>query len=141
MPHSVPASPRLVAAAKAERRALRAKITQAERDLEAARRALAELHDYDARLAALIAEPAEAPDRTETDDDHDIARELAARLGAPDAILGPSRQPHLVEARAEVFRELRALGWSYPRIGRAVGRDHTTIHAAVNGKPTRGKAT
>lgn len=36
-------------------------------------------------------------------------------------------------ARQAFYRYLRDLGWSYPRIGAFVGRDHTTILAACRG--------
>ena len=39
---------------------------------------------------------------------------------------GPT-DPRYRLARYRLYQELRMLGWSYPRIGAAVGRDHTTI--------------
>lgn len=37
-------------------------------------------------------------------------------------------------ARVAFYRYLRDLGWSYPRIGELVGRDHTTVIAACRGE-------
>ncbi len=45
----------------------------------------------------------------------------------PDDLTGPSRMPCLCAARREVMRELRAKGWSTPRIGRLLNRDHSTV--------------
>lgn len=45
----------------------------------------------------------------------------------PDDITGPSKLPEHCQARFHVMRELRAKGWSTPRIGRLLNRDHTTI--------------
>lgn len=42
-----------------------------------------------------------------------------------------ARHPHIVAARAEVYKLLRSRGWSYPAIAKAWGRDHTTVMAAV----------
>lgn len=52
------------------------------------------------------------------------------------AILGPRRHAPLVEARADVARRLRDAGWSFPKIGRALNRHHTTIMHLVNDRPT-----
>jgi chromosomal replication initiation ATPase DnaA len=66
-------------------------------------------------------------------------RELAARIAGAHGVsveemLGPRAERHLAAARLELYRTLRALGWSYPAIGRVVGRHHTTVMAAVRGK-------
>jgi chromosomal replication initiation ATPase DnaA len=45
----------------------------------------------------------------------------------PDELTGPRRYPHLVKARREVIRHMRARDYSLPRIARALHRDHTTI--------------
>ena len=62
-----------------------------------------------------------------------LARTIASRHGLTvTEMLGPSRLRHVVVARAELYRALRAQGWSYPAIGRFAGhRDHTTIMAAI----------
>lgn len=46
----------------------------------------------------------------------------------PQQIRAKGSQRHLVSARREIASELRRHGWSYPRIGKALGgRHHTTI--------------
>jgi len=58
----------------------------------------------------------------------ELVASIARRRGlrAKD-VVGPGRNPPLVAARLELYRALRAQGWSYPMIGRLVGRDHTTV--------------
>ena len=46
-------------------------------------------------------------------------------------IKGRSRLGHVVAARQDVFLELREAGWSFPRIGMAMGRDHSTVMHGV----------
>lgn len=46
--------------------------------------------------------------------------------GRPDMGTSRKRRP-IPEARREVFRELRRLGWSTPRIGRLCGVDHSSV--------------
>jgi len=46
-------------------------------------------------------------------------------------IVGPDRRKHLKLPRAEVYKCLRAFGWSYPKIGRFCKRDHTSIVHAL----------
>ena len=55
---------------------------------------------------------------------HQIARQLGLD---PLVVLSPNRMPNAVQARAEVAQVLRELGWSYPRIGKAIGRSHATV--------------
>lgn len=64
---------------------------------------------------------------------------IAMKHGLPaEEMLGRSRAPHVVEARLNLFVCLRGKGWSLPRIGRLVGRDHTTIlHALQRGPDLR----
>lgn len=59
----------------------------------------------------------------------DLVRRAARRLGvSPASVLGKSQQPQFVAARYEVAVALRRMGWSTPRIGRALGgRHHATI--------------
>jgi len=45
-----------------------------------------------------------------------------------------SRSPPAPFAREALYRHLRELGWSYPRIGALVGRDHSTILTACRGR-------
>jgi chromosomal replication initiation ATPase DnaA len=65
------------------------------------------------------------------------AEEVAQRHGVSvREMKSASRETHLVRARLELYRILRAppFSWSYPSIGRFVGgRDHTTIIQAVKG--------
>lgn len=58
---------------------------------------------------------------------------LARGLRAKD-ITGPRRWPELVKARLDVAAALREDGWSYPRIGRALKRDHGTIYVLLHGR-------
>ena len=59
----------------------------------------------------------------------EVARMHGLRVGD---MLGPSRNPALTRARADLYRRLRACGWSYPMIGRFCGgRDHTTVMSAL----------
>ena len=46
-------------------------------------------------------------------------------------IQGPSRKAHIVAARWQVIALLRARGWSLPKIGKELNRDHTTILYAL----------
>lgn len=63
-----------------------------------------------------------------------IAREVAARHRLTvNEMLGPSRDHEFVVARAQLYRALRQRGWSFPKIGRFVNRDHTTVLAALRG--------
>jgi chromosomal replication initiation ATPase DnaA len=44
-------------------------------------------------------------------------------------VLGRSREGRAVRARFSAYLLLRRrLGWSYPMVGRALGRDHSTVH-------------
>ena len=44
---------------------------------------------------------------------------------------GPSRYAPIVAARWQVIALLRARGWSLPKIGKELNRDHTTILYAL----------
>lgn len=60
-----------------------------------------------------------------------IAR-VAELTGVPAAdITGRSRFREHFRARRLVCLDLRARGWSYSRIGKLLGRDHSTICHAV----------
>ena len=62
-------------------------------------------------------------------------REVCIERRLPvSAVISQRRWPELVDARREVALRLREQGWSYPRIGRALRRDHSTIYVLVNGK-------
>jgi hypothetical protein len=61
------------------------------------------------------------------------ASNLAARAVAKEwgitikELLGPSRSMRLVDARAAVAALLREAGYSYPEIGKIIGRDHSSV--------------
>lgn len=66
------------------------------------------------------------------------ASAVAKRHGLTYAqLMGPSRYSHIVRARAELYRVLRAAPyrWSYPAIGAFVGRDHTTVIDCIRRHP------
>jgi len=44
-----------------------------------------------------------------------------------EELVGPSQLPHLVDARREVAETLRKAGYSTPKIGTVLNRDHTTV--------------
>jgi chromosomal replication initiation ATPase DnaA len=46
-------------------------------------------------------------------------------------LLGRKRNKQAVEARFALYAALRQRGWSYPRIGRFLGRDHASIMYGV----------
>jgi hypothetical protein len=53
---------------------------------------------------------------------------VAKRTGTPVSdIIGDSRRWELVHARRVAAVGLRELKWAYPAIGRAMGRDHSSI--------------
>lgn len=49
-----------------------------------------------------------------------------------------NRDKGIVQCRREIATLLRARGWSYPRIGRFIGRDHSSVIHLL--EPSRGKA-
>lgn len=46
-------------------------------------------------------------------------------------VLSRSRKPNLVSVRGRIAIALRGQGMSYPAIGRALGRDHSTVMHAI----------
>ena len=65
----------------------------------------------------------------------EIIRDVCEAVGVrPAHVLSPMRYHELVDARRLIAFKLRENGWSYPRIGRALRRDHSTIYVLVNGK-------
>lgn len=57
-----------------------------------------------------------------------IIEKAAGRHGVSSLeIKSTARDRAVVAARVEVWKYLRTLGWSYPRIGKAFGRDHTSV--------------
>ncbi len=68
----------------------------------------------------------EHPDRTLSPGQ--IIREAAKRHGVSVATLrGNSHAPNLIAPRTEASRLMRSMGMSYPAIGRALKKHHTTI--------------
>jgi len=59
----------------------------------------------------------------------DILRDVCKSQGVTrDEIFSRNRNKKLVMARAVIYDRIRKeLGWSYPRIGKIFGRDHTTV--------------
>ena len=51
----------------------------------------------------------------------------------PAVVRGSYRHQEYVMARREIARELRTLGYSYPAIGRAINRDHSTVMSLLDG--------
>jgi chromosomal replication initiation ATPase DnaA len=89
----------------------------------------------------LDAEIAEERRRLSTVDTPQVVRAAADLYGTtPEAIRGPARDKSIASARMVACWLLRQTGLSYPEIGRAVDRDHTTaIHACrvIDNDPTR----
>ena len=68
----------------------------------------------------------------------DIARQVAAEAGIePEVIFGRCRKASSCRVRELVCYIARHHDISYPRIGRALGRDHTTIINAVRNEQRR----
>jgi chromosomal replication initiator protein len=66
-------------------------------------------------------------------DERAIIERAAAGLGVtPDDVLGRSRRQEVAYARhLAMYLIRRRLDWSLPRIGRFLGRDHTTVLYAL----------
>lgn len=62
-----------------------------------------------------------------------VERHAAEHHVTVDDIVGERRHLHIARARHAVWRELRALGWSFPEISRLFGRDHSTVMSACRG--------
>lgn len=58
-----------------------------------------------------------------------------------ELILAKGRLAHVVAARKLVCKKLRAEGWSYPAIARALNRSHKSIWEFVNGSKRSRKTT
>ena len=63
--------------------------------------------------------------------------QACARAGRTtvEAMLSRSNETRAATARRALYVELRALGWTLPKIGRFVGRHHTTVWSSLEGKP------
>lgn len=68
-----------------------------------------------------------------------IAASEAGRAGiTTDQLMGRSSARLIAHARQDAMRRIReALGYSYPRIGRFFGRDHTTVVHGVRASAAR----
>ena len=91
-------------------------------------------------MTPLLAVTRAAQHTREAHSDRYLTHQIARQLGFdPLVVLSPSRMPNAVQARAEVAQVLRELGWSYPRIGRAIGRRHDVVMFLL-GASKRGRA-
>lgn len=68
----------------------------------------------------------------ETHSDRVVAEQLGATIARRHrlveiAIFTENREPRVVAARKELCEVLRAMRWSFPRIGRAIDRHHTSV--------------
>jgi len=62
----------------------------------------------------------------------EIIRLCATLFAVPvEDIMSPKRNQRIVEARFAFYAALRMRGWSYPRIGKFLGRDHATVMYGV----------
>lgn len=62
-----------------------------------------------------------------------ILARVANEAGFTVAELLKGRRQDAVDARLEAYIALREAGYSYPEIGRFVGRDHSTVMHALKG--------
>lgn len=72
-----------------------------------------------------------------------VAEQVAKSLGLTmNELLGPRRNQYIVDGRAVVVRALRNRNkqrWSFPNLGRLMGRDHTTLVSLDQGFDERAK--
>ena len=87
--------------------------------------------EYDAKREALAGALAEFEAAGTTLKSAAISRAAEHHGVTVAEIKGRSRLGHVVAARQDVFLALREAGWSFPRIGRAMGRDHSTVMHGV----------
>lgn len=78
----------------------------------------------------------DVPAATTSLDGDTVVRNIARRYNiSVEKLKGHDRRRPVPTIRREVFRQLRAMGWSYPRIGEYMGgRDHSTIQYALRGR-------
>lgn len=89
--------------------------------------------ELEALLVAIAARHTEATRTVDTDSERlaAIMREAARIFGtSPEDIAGPSRFREVVDARAASCYAARLFDMSYSRIGRQIGRDHSSVMAA-----------
>lgn len=101
-------------------------LRETEKILHTAQRVVAMMED----LAAKLREKANI-EATQTLVHDDLTRavllNVATTRGLTVKAMVIGRHPASVAARDEVYRQLRALGYSLPAIGKAVGRHHTSV--------------
>lgn len=70
-----------------------------------------------------------------------LANAIAAKHGTTwRQIREDIRIAYVHAARKELCKELHKLGWTYGKIGRFIGRHHTTVMSAVKGTSELAKA-
>lgn len=62
---------------------------------------------------------------------YDVAEDIARESHLTVGDMFACRYAPGPEARRKFYAYLRALGWGYPMIGKLVGRDHSTVMAAL----------
>lgn len=75
------------------------------------------------------------PEPTPAEDPQAVIARIASKHGfSVAAMKGRCRDARLVEPRHECMRVLRQMGLTLHEIGRALNRDHTTVHYALHRK-------
>lgn len=69
----------------------------------------------------------------------ELIETLAAKYGrtalcSVNEILSKDRRGHIVWARAQIYKELSRASYSYNKIGKAMGKDHTTVRRGALSK-------
>jgi hypothetical protein len=68
-------------------------------------------------------------------DIHPVLREAAQKFEVtPEDITGPKRSPEVKKARLWVARKLRRNGMSYPKIGKILNRNHSTVMSILGAR-------
>ncbi len=76
--------------------------------------------------------PRPSPHKFTMDACHEIARYYGVTW---EEITGRSRKRHFTKPRCAIAVMLRGKGWSYPRIGALLHRDHTTVMHSISRAP------
>lgn len=96
-------------------------------EVSAALLPIAEKHELSLRTVIGVAEGLTDP-RVKPFFASDVIADVCAKSGvAPDQIKSCFRSRKLMDARMVISHRLRQRGWSYPRIGQAMHRDHSSI--------------
>lgn len=73
--------------------------------------------------------------------DYAAVDELCRKLKIhPARLRGDNRAPEVVDKRRRIAVELHDLGWSFPRIGRAMNKHHTSVMAMCAAEDANGVA-